>query len=222
MSERKYSAKCGQYVYKCIEENYLENPEEIFKSVNAEYETMVAKLPDEWCFDKNFHNKQGGTYDCIMLFALYKMCRDKVTVKKIEEINNELFLPSFRKLSFINYNHKFLKPLMHKIFKSSQKRCEEFHDFEMHVADYDKTKPLYYDFTFCPIADFAKRHDLIEVMPAICNGDYYAMELIGAKLIRKCTCATDDYCDYTIVGSKDPSLKDHEEYIDDMGFIRNR
>ncbi|WP_443650288.1 L-2-amino-thiazoline-4-carboxylic acid hydrolase [Blautia sp.] len=35
-----------------------------------------------------------------------------------------------------------------------------------------KNQPIYYEFTACPIAEFAKQHDLLEVMPAICNPDY--------------------------------------------------
>ena len=58
-----------------------------------------------------------------------------------------------------------------------------------------------------------------EVMPAMCNPDYTAMELIHARLIRKTTCANGCVCDYTICGDKDEEyLKQHEEYIDDEGI----
>lgn len=53
---------------------------------------------------------------------------------------------------------------------------------EMNVAPYQKDKPIYYEFTKCPIAEFAQKHDLLEVMPALCNPDYTAMELIHARL----------------------------------------
>lgn len=59
----------------------------------------------------------------------------------------------------------------------------------MHLDDYDKEKPLSYNFTECPVAKFAKENDLLEIMPAFCNPDYDAMELIHAKLIRKTTCS---------------------------------
>ena len=49
-------------------------------------------------------------------------------------------------------------------------------------------------------------------MPAMCNPDYTAMELIHARLIRKTICANGCVCDYTICGDKDEEyLKQHEE-----------
>lgn len=54
-------------------------------------------------------------------------------------------------------------------------------DFKMNVAPFDKGKPIYYEFTECPTAEFAKKHGLLEVMPALCNPDFTAMELIHAR-----------------------------------------
>lgn len=51
-------------------------------------------------------------------------------------------------------------------------------------------KPLYYEFTTCPTAEFAKKHDLLEVMPALCNPDFTAMELLHARLVRITTLLT--------------------------------
>lgn len=45
-------------------------------------------------------------------------------------------------------------------------------DDQMHLAPYEKDKPIYYAFTHCPVAKFAKKHDLPEIMPALCNPDY--------------------------------------------------
>ena len=179
-------------------------------------------MPTKWLDDKNFHTKQAGTYDCILLMTLYKICKDKVSIKDIEDINNKLLLEPFNKLKFINFNHKIYKSLMYKVFKSSESRCKKYDDFKMKLDDYCKDKPLHYDFTFCPLAEFAKRNNLQEVMPALCNGDYYAMEKLKARLIRKYNCVTDNICDLTIVGDENPLLKEHEQYIDEKGYVRNK
>lgn len=68
---------------------------------------------------------------------------------------------------------------------NAKKQCDKWGDFEMHVAPFDKDQPIYYEFTACPTAEFAKKHDLLEVMPALCNPDFAGMELIHARLIRK-------------------------------------
>ena len=109
-----------------------------------------------------------------------------------------LFLPSFRKLSklkFIDINKPLCKKLLHRAFLNAKKQCDKWGDFEMHVAPFDKDQPIYYEFTACPTAEFAKKHDLLEVMPALCNPDFAGMELIHARLIRKTTCSNGCKCD---------------------------
>ena len=46
-------------------------------------------------------------------------------------------------------------------------------------------------------------------MPALCNVDFAAMELLHARLVRTTTCANGCKCDYTICGDQDPYLKKH-------------
>ena len=91
----------------------------------------------------------------------------------------------------------------------------------MNLAPFEKGEPIYYEFTECPTAEFAKKHGLLEVMPALCNPDYEAMECIHAKLVRTTTCANGDKCDYTIYGDRDERLKDHPEWRDEAGYRRN-
>ena len=92
----------------------------------------------------------------------------------------------------------------------------------MTVAPYDKDDPIYYEFTSCPAAEFAIRHGLTDIMPALCNVDYASMELLHAKLVRTTTCVDGCRCDYTICGDKDPYVKEHPEYRDENGYRRNK
>ena len=92
-----------------------------------------------------------------------------------------------------------------------------------HAGNFSITKkPIYYEFTSCPAAEFAIRHGLTDIMPALCNVDYASMELLHAKLVRTTTCVDGCRCDYTICGDKNPYLKGHPEYRDEAGFRRNR
>lgn len=84
-----------------------------------------------------------------------------------------------------------------------------------------REKPIYYEFTACPAAEFAIQHGLTDIMAALCNVDYASMELIHARLIRTTTCANGCKCDFTICGDRDPYLKDHPEYRDENGYRRN-
>ena len=171
----------------------------------------------------NFHNGAGGTYDCIAIMSYYAACRDVATFREIEEMEENLILPSFRKLSkFVDCNKPFFKKLMYKAFCTAKKRCDEWHDYEMAVAPYETDKPIYYEFTACPAAEFAIKHGLTDIMPALCNVDYASMELIHARLVRTTTCVDGCRCDYTICGDKETYLKSHPEYRDEAGFRRNK
>ena len=59
-------------------------------------------------------------------------------------------------------------------------------------------------------------------MPALCNVDFAAMELLHARLVRTTTCVDGCQCDYTICGDQDPYAKEHPEYRDENGYRRNR
>lgn len=107
-------------------------------------------------------------------------------------------------------------------FRNAKKQCDKWGDFKMELAPFDKNKPIYYEFTECPTAEFAKKHGLLEVMPALCNPDFEGMELIHARLVRKTTCANGCKCDYTVCGNRDAYGKEHPEYRDEAGYRRNR
>ena len=119
---------------------------------------------------------------------------------------------------FVDCNKPFWRKLMYKAFVRAKSGCDKWHDYEMTVAPYENGKPIYYEFTSCPAAEFAIRHGLTDIMPALCNVDYASMELLHARLIRTTTCVNGCRCDYTICGDKDPYLKEHPEYRDEAGF----
>ena len=154
--------------------------------------------------------------------AYYVVCRDATNLAEIEEMEGALFLPAFRKLRFVNCNRPFFKKLLYRAFCNAKKQCDKWGDFQMNLAPYEKDKPIYYEFTACPTAEFAKKHGLLEVMPALCNPDFAGMELIHARLVRRTTCANGCRCDYTICGDCDEYLNAHPEYRDEAGYRRNR
>ena len=196
--------------------------EAVWEQVQLRYAELLSKWRTDLGGKKNFHNGVGGTYDCIAIMCFYDACRDVVTFREMEEIEENLILPSFRKLRFVDINKPFWKKLMYRAFSTAQKHCDTWHDYEMDVAPYENSKPIYYEFTTCPAAEFAKRFGFADIMPALCNVDYASMELLHAKLVRTTTCVDGCRCDYTICGDKDPYVKEHPEYRDENGYRRNK
>ncbi len=218
-----YSKGCKAQILEKIALHYpIEQREKIWTDVQVQYVEFLKDWRTDLGGKKNFHNGAGGTYDCIALMAYYVVCKAVTSLDEIEEMEGSLFLPAFRKLKFVDANKSFFKKLLHFSFLSARKQCVKWGDYQMKVAPYRKDKPIYYEFTECPIAEFAKKHDLLEVMPALCNPDFTAMELIHARLIRKTTCSNGCRCDYTICGDRDDYCRKHPEYRDEQGYRRNR
>lgn len=189
-----YTKPCKEQIQEKITLHYPPGQrDEVWERVQLQYVDFLKDWRTDLGGKKNFHNGRGGTYDCIALMAYYVVCREVMSLAEIEEMEGNLFLPAFRKLGFVDANKPF-----------------------------EKNKPIYYEFTACPTAEFAKKHGLLEVMPALCNPDYEGMELIHARLVRRDTCANGCRCDYTICGSEDEYLKEHPEYRDEQGYPRNR
>ena len=221
-----YSQPCKEQIRSKIALHYPEEEREaVWERVQRQYADFLKSTRTDLGGEKNFHNGAGGNYDCIALMAYYVVCRDVTSLDEIEAMEGELFLPAFRRLSrikLINVNNPIIKRLLHKAFCNAKKQCDKWGDYKMYVAPYDRNKPIYYEFTQCPAAEFAKAHGLEEVMPALCNPDYTGMELIHAKLVRTTTCANGDRCDYAICGDRDEYCKAHPEYRDEAGYRRNK
>lgn len=221
-----YSKQCKKEIQKAIASHFPEQErDDVWEKVQLKYTSFL----DGWRTDlggrKNFHNGAGGNYDCIALMAYYTVCKDVTSLSEVETMEGNLFLPSFRKLSklkFINANKKWVRKLLHKAFSNAKRQCDKWGDYKMEVAPFEEGKPIYYEFTQCPAALFAKEHGLLEVMPALCNPDFTGMELIHARLIRTTTCANGCKCDYTICGDEDPYCALHPEYVDEQGYRRNK
>lgn len=196
----------------------------IWEQVQLQYVKFLDTLP----FLGGKKNSQAkGIYDSIALFAYYEAVPDKPELEEFAQMNNETFVPAFEALGkVVDMNWKWVQWVEHLIFKSIEKEGKKHaHDWPgnyiMHVEPFDKETGIRYSFTRCPIADFAREHGYLHLMPALCNPDYPMMEAGHGALIRENTCARGNICDYWIVGDKSPYLKEHPRKIDKEGYLYN-
>ena len=218
-----YSRPCKAQIQAKIALHYpAAERDAVWERVQKQYADFLKDWRTDLGGKKNFHNGAGGTYDCIAIMSYYVVCKSVTSLREIEEIEENLILPNFRRLKFVDCNKPFWRKLMYKAFTRAKSGCDKWHDYEMTVAPFERGKPIYYEFTACPAAEFAKQFGLEEVMPALCNVDYASMELIHARLIRRTTCSNGCKCDYTICGDRDETCRLHPEYRDEAGYRRNR
>ncbi len=218
-----YSAKCRQKILDCIAAHYPEERrEEVFSAVQRRFVDYLKDYRTDLGGSRNFHNGLCGTYDCIAVFSYYVVCRDVSSFAEIERMYGELFLGSFGRLRFVDCNRKIFRKLMYRSFLLAERRCRKWKDYDMRVEPYSGEGPIRYKFYSCPVAEFARDHDLLDILPALCNADYAGMECLHARLVRTTTLARGPYCDYAICGDKDPYLEEHPEYHDPSGARWNR
>ena len=124
-----YSKPCKKEILAKITLHYPEvEREAVWEQVQLRYAELLSKWRTDLGGKKNFHNGVGGTYDCIAIMCFYDVCRDVVTFREMEEIEENLILPSFRKLRFVDINKPFWKKLMYRAFSTAQKHCDTWHD----------------------------------------------------------------------------------------------
>ena len=222
-SHTLYSKKCEKEIKKAICSHFKkEECEEAWTKVQLQYVEYLRDWRKDLGDKKNFHNGVGGTYDCIAVLSYYTVHKEKTSFNEIERIVEDLTLPSFRKLWFVDLDKPLWRKLMYKAFCSAKRRCDKWNDYEMNISPYKKGEPIYYEFTKCPVAEFIKQHHLEDIAPALCNVDYPALEAMGARLVRKTTCVNGKRCDYMICGKNDEYLKSHPEYKDEVGWRKNK
>ena len=156
-----YSKGCKAQIQGAIACHYPEGEREaVWEAVQRKYVDCLSQWRTDLGGSKNFHNGPGGTYDCAALMCYYAVCREVTSLAEIEAMEGELFLPAFRRLRFVDVNRPFWRRLLYRAFAASKKKCDRWHDYEMHVRPQAAGEPIYYEFTACPTADFAKKFGL--------------------------------------------------------------
>ena len=216
---------CGP-VKKWLIDRYGKDADRIWEGTVQNYNTYLKDLPD-YGGKKNGHAR--AIYGGLFVFALYPALPDEPPIGEMQEFVNNLFMGPFTKLGKIfNLNRSFDMWLIDKVFRKSGNRDRK--DIQQHPAGFVNVDEPYdreqhaarYHFTQCPNAEFAKSHDLLHVLPLMCNSDFFGIGEIHGQLIRCGTCGNSDKCDYLIVGSKNKMVAEFDTITDEQGFLVSR
>lgn len=187
------------------------------------YNDYLLEAPD-YGGTKNGHSM--SIYGSMLVFALVDSLPDQPAFGELQELTQTLFMEPFMKLGkLFDLNRRADMAIMDKVFRNVAKRDrKESREWPcgFHTAydGFDKQKQsTSYHFTQCPVAEFAKKHNMLKVLPLMCNCDYFGIEQIHGKLIREGTCGISDRCDYLIVGSNNPVANEYETAADENGLL---
>ena len=214
-------------ITKWLRERYgKEQAVEVWKKTEDQYNEYLKDLPD-YGGKKNGHAV--AIYGGLLILALYPVLPDQPPVSELQDFVSRVYFGSFVKLGkIINLNRSLDMRLINMIFKKSGDRDRrdilKYPDGFVNVDEpYDAVNHIArYHFTQCPNAEFAKKHDLLHVMPLLCNADYFGIEQLHGTLIRCGTCGNNDICDYCVVGNKNPLAKEYHLEKDENGFWVSR
>ncbi len=198
----------------------------IWEQTEENYGNYLPDLPD-YGGSQNGHAR--AIYGGLLIFALYPALPDKPPISELQDFVETLFMGPFTKLGkIINLNRPFCMWLIDKIFRRSGNRDRR--DILRYPAGfinvdtpYDKEhQAARYSFTQCPNAEFAKKHNLLHVLPLLCNSDFFGIGEIHGQLIRCGTCGNSAACDYLVVGSNNQLAKEYETVTDEKGYLVSR
>ena len=120
-----YSKPCKKEILAKITLHYPEVEREVvWEQVQLRYAELLSKWRTDLGGKKNFHNGVGGTYDCIAIMSYYTACKAITSFREIEEMEENLILPIFRRLRFVDCNKPFWRKLMHRVFAPRRRKAE--------------------------------------------------------------------------------------------------
>lgn len=200
--------------------------EKIWEATGRQYNEYLKELPD---YGGKKNNHALAVYGGVLIFSLYPQLPDNPPVEELQDFVASMFMEPFARLGKIfNLNRKVDMRLINFVFQKvgdkDRSQMKQYPATFCNVGEpYDKENcAARYHFTQCPNAEFAKKHNLLHVLPLLCNSDYWGISQIHGQLIRCGTCGNSDKCDYCVVGSENPLAQKYEVVKDERGFLVSR
>ena len=199
---------------------------ELWEKIQLKYVEYVDECPE---VGGKKNNHAVAIYGSLLIFAFCTVAVPDKSIEELQPLVYKIFMEdSFKMLGRIfDLNKRSHMKLANKVFiKSGQKdqmQAKQYPEGFITVLEpFDEEhQAIRYHFTQCPNAEFAKKHGLTKWMPLFCNCDYLAMRELRCELIRHGTCTNSDRCDYYMVGSNNPIVKEHPLKTDQDGLWYN-
>ncbi len=151
-----------------------------------------------------------NVYECFVFLAVWKAAEGKITKEGLRKITRDvLSTPALRLMGVVmNANSpKSIEKFGAKMH-ANQDWLEAHPQYKAASWDFNFDETLhrdgfYYHFTHCPLNDYAHKHDMLDILPVMCDIDHMTAGLMHAKLHREHTLASGGpVCDYWFYGDK--------------------
>jgi len=187
-----------------------EKADGIWAKTEKIYDRFLSEIP---YIGGNKNIMAHNLYQSLVLFAYYEATGRDLSVDEMEDAINKAFCEKKKYLGkFIDIN-KLGKPIISLVYKwigvikkqSDKHRGRDWNNtWGIEINPDNHKKGIAMTLVGCPIADFAKEHGYLDIMPVLCKTDHTTVEMLHGKLIRRHTVAEGyDTCDYWIIGDRD-------------------
>jgi hypothetical protein len=158
-------------------------------------------------------------YGALLVFAVYEAIGEDLTGEEIQEYIDVLFTNKFKRIGKIIHigflTHNPVKKLVYAYFGSYKKKADKYkggkwnNTWGIELNPEGHKKGVAITLVGCPIADFAKKHGYLHLMPYMCKSDYIVAKSLHGKLIRNHTVAEGHTtCDYWYLGNNEAAEDD--------------
>lgn len=172
-------------------------------------------------------------YQAFAMFALYEACDRQLTAQEITDFCDAYFNQmSKKKMGALKIDgnkilsKKWLRRLIYWVFGSYKKKADRFkgnkwnNTWGLELNPEQRSEGVSFHLCGCPLADFAKKHDMMEILPYMCNIDHKTAELMRLKLYRPRTVSAGyQKCEYWLIGDKSRFAEKFENVPDKNGLI---
>lgn len=222
-----YSKKAKKLIREYLYHEFgKDRAEELWEKIQLKYVEYVNDCPD---VGGKRNNHAAAIYGSLFVFAFCEIAVPDKSIEELQPLVYKIFMEdAFNVLGRIfDLNKNSHMKLADKVFTKSGEKDQMQEKqypagFITVLEPFDETnQAIRYHFTQCPNAEFAKKHGLTKWMPLLCNCDYLGMSRLGCELIRHGTCTNGDKCDYYMVGSSNPIVKEHPRKVDKEGLWYN-
>ena len=203
---RKYSIICKILIKKPLRRRYgNEKTKEIIVKADQIYREMLNRCEDIGEKNPMVKNIYMGFY----LISIYRAGNGVISLDEMRNIIKEIFELKYLKLIrlFLNIDKERHMNRFKKILKKSLIWAEKNPEYKDKTWDFNFIEDRFpigvcYHFTYCPLHQYCKEHDLLDILKVVCETDYLTARLYNGVLFREKTLATGgDRCDYWFVGS---------------------
>ena len=181
-----------------------------YNGARAIYRQMLADFPSIGADNPMAKN----AYEALVFFAMYRAADGELTPEMLRVVVADLFEMPVVKSAIglsMDLNRAADMRRMNESLRAHARWADEHpaeapHTWDFNFGDTKGDTRVCYHFTRCPLNDFCREQDLMDVLPVMCEVDHTTARLAHGRLTREHTLAQGGaVCDYLIEGDQGPS-----------------